>query len=86
MGSLQHGWTVLTRIQAKAYFRKQKYLGLPEKKIVVIDFLEQLARVDDDVMGARINEIRTRLFQHYRAIYEFSILLCRENVKVWKTA
>jgi len=44
------GGTVVTGIQAKAYRRLRKYLGLPEKEIVILDILQQLAQVDDDVM------------------------------------
>jgi uroporphyrinogen decarboxylase len=44
------GGTVVTGIQAKAYSRLRKYLGLPEKEIVIVDILQQLAQVDDDVM------------------------------------
>ena len=44
------GGTVVTGIQAKAYSRLRKYLGLPEKEIVIIDILQQLAQVDEDVM------------------------------------
>jgi uroporphyrinogen decarboxylase len=44
------GGTVATGIQAKAYRRLRKYLGLPEKEPVIIDILQQLAKVDDDVM------------------------------------
>jgi uroporphyrinogen decarboxylase len=44
------GGTVVTGIQAKAYSRLRKYLGLPEKEVVIIDILQQLAQVDDDVM------------------------------------
>jgi len=44
------GGTVVTGIQAKAYSRLRKYLGLPEKEVIIIDILQQLAQVDDDVM------------------------------------
>ena len=44
------GGTVVTGVQAKAYARLRKYLGLPEKEIVIIDILQQLAQVDEDVM------------------------------------
>ena len=44
------GGTVVTGIQARAYSRLRKYLGLPEKEIKIIDILQQLAQVDDDVM------------------------------------
>jgi len=44
------GGTVVTGIQAKAYLHLRRYLGLPEKEVVIIDILQQLARVDDDVM------------------------------------
>ena len=44
------GGTVVTGIQARAYARLRKYLGLPEKEIKIIDILQQLAQVDDDVM------------------------------------
>ena len=43
------GGTVVTGIQAKAYSRLRKYLGLPEQEIVIIDILQQLAQVDEDV-------------------------------------
>lgn len=57
------GGTVVTGIQAKAYSRLRKYLGLPEKEIVIIDILQQLARVDDDVMdrlGVDVRNISPR--------------------------
>jgi len=44
------GGTVVTGIQAKAYRSLRQYLGLPEKEIEIIDILQQLAKVDDDVM------------------------------------
>ena len=44
------GGTVVTGIQAKAYRRLRQYLGLPEKEIIIVDMLQQLALVDDDVM------------------------------------
>jgi uroporphyrinogen decarboxylase len=44
------GGTVVTGIQAKAYRRLRQYLGLPEKEIIIVDMLQQLAQVDDDVM------------------------------------
>lgn len=57
------GGTVVTGIQAKAYSRLRKYLGLPEKEIVIIDILQQLAQVDDDVMeqlGVDVRNISPR--------------------------
>lgn len=44
------GGTVVTGIQARAYRNLRRYLGLPEREIVIIDILQQLAQVDDDVM------------------------------------
>lgn len=44
------GGTVVTGIQAKAYRRLREYLGLPEKEIIIVDILQQLAQVDGDVM------------------------------------
>ena len=44
------GGTVVTGIQAKAYRKLREYLGLPEKEIIIVDILQQLAQVDDDVM------------------------------------
>ncbi|MCX6067313.1 MAG: hypothetical protein NT121_16415, partial [Chloroflexi bacterium] len=38
------GGTVVTGIQAKAYRRLRQYLGLPEKEVVIIDMLQQLAQ------------------------------------------
>lgn len=43
------GGTVVTGIQATAYFRLRRYLGLPKKEIVFADFVQQVAQVDDDV-------------------------------------
>jgi uroporphyrinogen decarboxylase len=37
-------------IAALAYVRLRKYLGLPEKTVYVYDPIQQLARVDDDVL------------------------------------
>jgi len=57
------GGTVATGIQAKAYRRLRQYLGLPEKEVVIIDMLQQLALVDDDVMqrlGADVRNISPR--------------------------
>jgi uroporphyrinogen decarboxylase len=57
------GGTVVTGIQAKAYSRLRKYLGLPEKEAVIIDILQQLAQVDDDVMerlGVDVRNISPR--------------------------
>ena len=44
------GGTVVTGIQIRAYRRLRDYLGLPQREIVIIDMLQQLAQVDDDVM------------------------------------
>ena len=52
------GGTVVTGIQAKAYRKLRKYLGLPEKEIVIIDILQQLAQVDDDVMDKLVVDVR----------------------------
>ena len=57
------GGTVVTGIQAKAYRRLRRYLGLPEKEVIIIDMLQQLALVDDDVMerlGVDVRNISPR--------------------------
>jgi uroporphyrinogen decarboxylase len=43
------GSTVVTGINRKAYINLRKYLGLPEKEVVIEDIFQQLAVVDDDV-------------------------------------
>jgi uroporphyrinogen decarboxylase len=45
------GGTVVTGINVKAYRNLRRYLGLPEIEPVVADILQQIARVDDDVMA-----------------------------------
>jgi uroporphyrinogen decarboxylase len=52
------GGTVVTGIQAKAYERLRRYLGLPEKEIKIIDIFQQLAQVDDDVMDCLNVDVR----------------------------
>jgi uroporphyrinogen decarboxylase len=44
------GGTIQTGINRHSYVRLRKYLGLPEKEITVCDVIQQLARVDEDVM------------------------------------
>ena len=45
------GGTVVTGIHATAYIALRDYLGLPAVEPRIIDILQQLAQVDDDVMG-----------------------------------
>jgi uroporphyrinogen decarboxylase len=52
------GGTVVTGIQAKAYERLRRYLGLPEKEMKMIDIFQQLAQVDDDVMDCLNVDVR----------------------------
>ncbi len=44
------GGTVLTGINVKAYLALRNYLGLPRVEPVICDTIQQLARVDDDVI------------------------------------
>ena len=43
------GGTIVTGIHVEAYRNLREYLGMPEQKIVVIDPVQGLARVDDDL-------------------------------------
>ncbi len=43
------GGSILTGISQKAYRRLRKYLGLPDRDLVIEDPIQQLAKVDDDV-------------------------------------
>ena len=45
------GGTVVTGIHATAYVALREYLGLPHVAPKIIDIIQQLAQVDDDVMG-----------------------------------
>lgn len=50
-------------IMAQAYKRLREYLGLPQKPLYVYDFIQQLARVEDDVLdlvGADVVELGHR--------------------------
>ena len=42
------GGSILTGINHNTYRRLRKYLGLPERDIVIEDRAQQLAKVDDD--------------------------------------
>jgi len=44
------GGSVLTGMSIHSYARLRKYLGLPEKKIDIVDMTQQLARIDDDII------------------------------------
>jgi len=45
------GGTVVTGIHATAYVALREYMSLPKVEPKIIDILQQLAQVDDDVMG-----------------------------------
>lgn len=63
------GGTVVTGIQAKAYRRLRQYLGLPEKPVTIIDILQQLARVDDDVierLGVDVRNVSPRSTANFK--------------------
>lgn len=44
------GGSVLTGINKHGYGKLRDYLGLPKKEIVICDVIQQLAKVDDDVI------------------------------------
>ena len=44
------GGTVVTSIHVQAYMALRDYLGLPKIEPVIVDILQQCAKVDDDVM------------------------------------
>lgn len=44
------GGSVLTGINRYGYVKLRKYLGLPERDVDICDTMQQLARVDDDVI------------------------------------
>lgn len=44
------GGSVLTGMSIHSYARLRRYLGLPEKKIDIVDMTQQLARIDDDII------------------------------------
>ena len=63
------GGSVVTGISAVAYGKLRKFLGLPEIEPVVIDILQQIARVDDDVMaklGVDVKNISPRSSASFR--------------------
>ena len=65
------GGTVVTGIQAKAYGRLRRYLGLPEREAVIIDTLQQLAQVDDDVMehlGVDVRNVSPRSTASFKIV------------------
>ncbi|MGO8695786.1 MAG: uroporphyrinogen decarboxylase family protein [Rectinemataceae bacterium] len=45
------GGSVLTGINVHAYVKLRRYLGLPEREIQLVDVMQQLARVDDDLLA-----------------------------------
>ena len=63
------GGSVVTGISIVAYSKLRKFLGLPEIEPVVIDILQQIARVDDDVMaklGVDVKNISPRSSASFR--------------------
>jgi uroporphyrinogen decarboxylase len=44
------GGSVLTGINRHSYVKLRKYLGMPEKEIEIVDVMQQLARVDEDMI------------------------------------
>ncbi len=62
------GGTVLTGITVKAYQALRDYLGLPRIEPTIVDVVQQLARVDDDVMdylGVDVKNISPRSSASY---------------------
>jgi uroporphyrinogen decarboxylase len=77
------GGTVVTGINVKAYRNLRKYLGLPEIEPVIVDIIQQIARVDEDVLeklGVDVKNISPRSSatfkidikedDHYRYFYD----------------
>lgn len=64
------GGTVVTGIQASAYRRLRKYLGLPEKEIAFADIIQQVAQVDEDVKE-RLGVDVSNVSPYPAAAYEF---------------
>ncbi len=57
------GGTVVTGINVKPYQGLRRSLGLPEREPVIVDILQQIARVDDDVLdrlGVDVKNIAPR--------------------------
>ncbi len=52
------GGTVVTGINVKAYQALRDYLGLPRIQPVICDIVQQLARVDDDVIERLVIDVR----------------------------
>lgn len=44
------GGSVLTGMNIHGYIKLRKYLGMPEKEIEICDMMQQLARIDDDLI------------------------------------
>jgi len=44
------GGSVLTGMNRHCYSRLRRYLGMPEKEIEICDMMQQLARIDDDMI------------------------------------
>ena len=44
------GGSVLTGMNRVAYQNLRRYLGLPEKEVEIYDTMQQLARIDQDVL------------------------------------
>lgn len=45
------GGSVLTGMNNNAYIKLRKYLGMPEKEVEIYDVMQQLARIDEDMIG-----------------------------------
>lgn len=52
------GGCVLTGMNKNAYANLRKYIGLPEKKIEIYDVMQQLARIDEDVIDKLLIDVR----------------------------
>jgi uroporphyrinogen decarboxylase len=52
------GGTVVTGINVNAYRNLRRYLGLPEIEPTIVDILQQIAKVDDDVMDRMAVDVR----------------------------
>jgi uroporphyrinogen decarboxylase len=52
------GGSVLTGINRHAYKRLREYLGMPAKNIEICDVMQQLARVDEDLIDRLKVDVR----------------------------
>lgn len=52
------GGSVLTGINRHSYVRLRKYLGLPEREVKIYDVMQQLARIDEDMIDFLSIDVR----------------------------